>query len=82
MKKVKLVLIAVAILLSVGGAFATRAHSSCQNNPQYYFNGATYLPAGQEGLDYICEGGGNTCTYYQVSGGYAACVPGQYTPAD
>lgn len=80
MKKIKLALMATAILLSVGGAFATKLHSDCTGNVQYYFNGTSYIQAGVYGYNYICmDGPSSTCTYYILNGSYAACQPGVYT---
>lgn len=76
MKKVKFFLIATAILVSVGGAFATRAHMDCRYNPQFYWNGEAFIPAGTEGVNFACEGGAGTCTYIQVGNNWQACQTG------
>jgi uncharacterized protein DUF6520 len=77
MKKIKLAIMVTAILLSVGGAFATKLNQACAGAPQYYWNGAGMIPAGVMGWDYYCaHDNGSTCTYYQVAGGYAACQLG------
>jgi hypothetical protein len=80
MKKVKLAIMATAILLSVGGAFATGLHFDCRFSPQYHLSGGVYLPAGQYGVDYFCQGSASTCTYIKVGTNYQACQPGVYTP--
>jgi hypothetical protein len=78
MKKVKLIIMAAAIFLSVGGAFATGYKFDCRFNPQYYNNGAGYIPAGQIGVDYACMDGIGTCTYIQVGQNWQSCQPGVY----
>jgi len=81
MKKIKLAIMATAILLSVGGAFATGLRYDCRFSPQFYFTSGGYLPAGQYGVQYICEGGLGNCTYIQVGNNWQACQAGTYTPA-
>lgn len=76
MKKVKFMFIALAILLSIGGAFATRPSLDCRFSPQFYKVGSSYSPAGQEGVNYICNQGPGICTFVQVGSNYAACQTG------
>jgi hypothetical protein len=78
MKKVKLIIMAAAIFLSVGGAFATGYKFDCRFNPQFYFSGGAYLPAGTLGVDYACLNSGQTCTYIQVGPNWQACQIGTY----
>ncbi|HMH20303.1 MAG TPA: DUF6520 family protein [Puia sp.] len=80
MKRIKLIIMSSAILLSIGGAFATNRHQDCRYATQYVFNGGTYVYAGEAGYNYVCMGNGGNCTYYQVAGGYALCQTGTYTP--
>jgi hypothetical protein len=80
MKKIKFSIMTLAILLSIGGAFATRPHFDCRTATQYYFNGASYLPAGAFGVDYICQGQVGTCTYTCASNVYTPCQFGEYVP--
>ena len=82
MKRIKIVIISTAILLSIGGAFATNRHQDCRYATQYWFNGIGYIPAGTAGFNYVCMGTFGTCTYYQVAGGYALCTQGSYTPVN
>ena len=80
MKKAKFGFIAMAILLSVGGAFATRAHMDCRYAEQFYKVGSSYVPAGVEGTNYICETSpASSCTYIQVGNNYQLCETGFYT---
>jgi len=79
MKKVKLAIITTAILLSIGGAFATKLNQVCAGHPQFYYNGSGWSPAGTMGWDYYCQDSPSTCTYYQVAGGFAGCSQGSYT---
>ena len=66
MKKIKVAMISMAILLAVGGAFATQEDPACASAPQFYrigFN--TYLEAGELGTDYTCLTDIGVCTYYR-----------------
>lgn len=81
MKKIKLIIMTLAILLSIGGAFATRPHYDCTFSTQYFWNGSGYSPAGTFGISFICMAGVNSCTYVLVNGGYTQCRVGTYTAA-
>ena len=78
MKKIKLAFIAMAILVSIGGAFATRSRIDCRYSLQYYQVGSSFVPAGEIGVNYVCEVGPGICTFYQVGSNYAACQTGTY----
>jgi len=66
MKKLKLTLIVIAVVASIGGAFASKSRcAACQYSQQYYRFGSGYLPAGEFGYDYACAQITGTCTYYQ-----------------
>lgn len=79
MKKVKWSLMSLAVLFSICAAFATRPRFDCSNMTQYYFQGGIYLEAGTEGIDYQCETGTGTCTYYTADGiHYFTCALGQF----
>src|SRR5579859_5082641 len=94
MKKIKIAAMPAAILLALILAWTTRQPPLGSKNPppgsknfdctgvqNYYFNGTSYLPVGQFGVNYYCAEGGDVCTYYKVSQGvYAACRLGAYTP--
>jgi hypothetical protein len=77
MKRIKLVLICIAIMLALGTAFATRPCQSCIYSDQYYFNGYTYVYAGEFGYDYYCLQFGGTCTYYRP---YPFTQPNYFLP--
>jgi hypothetical protein len=62
MKKIKLMIMSLAILASVGGAFATRPGGDCRTAQQYYFAGG-YSPTGVWGTNYVCDQSTNVCTY-------------------
>jgi len=80
MKKIKLIVMSLAVLLSIGGAFAFRAPQPSWGI--YYWNGSQYLPAGTMGLNYWCSSSSNTCTYsFQGFNVYTPYITGaQYTP--
>ncbi|HEX9510730.1 MAG TPA: DUF6520 family protein [Puia sp.] len=80
MKKIKLIIMTLAILLSIGGAFATRPHYDCTFSTQYYWTGSGYMPAGQFGVNFACLQSANSCSYVLVSGQYVQCRVGTYTP--
>jgi hypothetical protein len=86
MKKIKVAMISMAIILAVGGAFATRPKLDCTDFQQYYrFGLNTYLEAGQFGDDYICLTSVGVCTYYKPfpdshPNFYAPCRNGIYWP--
>jgi hypothetical protein len=84
MRKIRMICIAVAITLSVGGAFAKKAAScfACTNFPQYWYDGANYLTASQYGVIYYCEDEPGVCTWYKPNpfqpNYYAPCREGRY----
>ena len=83
MKRIKLILIGSAILLGVGGAWASSC-DICEVYQQYKFNGVTYVPVGEYGYDWYCQSAAQTCTWYQPNpmnpNTYLPCRTGQYTP--
>jgi hypothetical protein len=82
MNKIKLALIATAILVSIGGAFATRPCLQCEGFIQYIPSGSGYVEVGEFGVDFDCDWSGSTCTYYKPDPGmpnyYAPCHIGSY----
>jgi len=80
MKKVKWTLMSLAVIISVGGAFANRVHNqSCSTDTQYYYAGGVYSDAGVEGTNYVCDAGSGTCTYYTTDKiHYYSCQNGLY----
>lgn len=83
MKKIKWTFMSLAILIAVGGAFATRPHWDCSQMTQYHLVGGTYVQAGVEGIDYICATGSEACTYYTSDGiHYFQCQVGSYCTAN
>ena len=85
MSKIKMAFVAIAILAAVGGAFATRPCVQCEHSTQYYYNGMGYIDAGLYGVDFLCAGTADVCTYYQPNPAgqpnyYAPCHIGLYSP--
>jgi hypothetical protein len=78
MNKIKMTFMALAILLSVGGALATRPHHT--GDSVWYWNGNTYIPAGSYMQDYICMSSPNTCTYSFDGATYTPYQQGNYAP--
>ena len=79
MKKVKWLFIAMAIVFSIGGAFATRSRIDCTNSPQYYQVGSQYVAAGQSGVDYVCwYDPAASCTWVKIGNNFALCQTGDF----
>ena len=64
MKKIKIVLNAIAITIAIAGAIATR-YCMQNNTSQYIPDNNTFKPAGEFGIDYNCYDSKNTCTFYR-----------------
>jgi hypothetical protein len=84
MNKIKWTLLTFAILISIGGAFASRPHARLST--LYYFDGSGYMPVGQLGVTYVCESSTSVCTYTYSGGVYtpyqtlSSYTPIQVTP--
>jgi hypothetical protein len=65
MKKIKLVLMTLAVIIAVGGALATTRVTACSDRPQFYQAFGYFFPAGQYGEDYYCVQSSGYCTWYQ-----------------
>ena len=82
MKRIKFMIMTLAIALSIGGAFATSPRvlqTGCEGATQYYYNGSGYVLAGKIGVNYICATPSSaTCTYYKVGTTYVPCMWGTY----
>ena len=65
MKKFKIAICTLAIVLAVGGAFASNFKKPCDTSANYYWNGVTYVDAGIFGVDYACNTNSATCTYWR-----------------
>jgi Family of unknown function (DUF6520) len=76
MNKIKFSIMTLAILLSIGGAFATRPHYDCRTATQYYLAGGAYNPAGKYGVNYICQSATAVCTYTFNGVSYVPCTNG------
>lgn len=59
-----MMLIAVAVVVSIGGAFASR-QSGCEFSTQYRQSGSSYVEAGVYGFDFVCVSNPGICTYYK-----------------
>lgn len=85
MKKIKVILNAIAILGAIGGAFATWYCKTCEESVQYIPMNNYYHPAGEFGVDYNCFFSSHACTFYYTdstnrSGFLIPCREGTYTP--
>lgn len=65
MKRIRMILLCLAVLISVVAAFSTQPMQNCTSSEQYFYNGFTYIPAGDFGYDYFCLGQSGICTYYK-----------------
>jgi Family of unknown function (DUF6520) len=71
MKRIKWTIMTLAIVLSVGSAFTTRLYSDTRAQSNlYYWNGNTYMPAGQFGVNYFCQTSSSICTYSRSGNTY------------
>lgn len=80
MKKIRWVMLSVAIATAIGAAMATSPKAPCSSLPQYYKSGDQFYPAGIEGYDYECQFDHfGTCTYYydDATGTYKPCKSGK-----
>ncbi len=65
MKKMKVILMSVAILGAVTSAFTTRPKVNCVDMPQWYEDTSGWHEAGEIGRNYACTLAPQlTCTYY------------------
>ena len=77
--KVKWIVMPLAIIVSVCGAFATRPHFDCSQDTQYRLVGGVYQQAGTLGVTYTCTQGTSACTYYTTDMiHYFQCQVGTY----
>lgn len=68
MKKIKWTTMTLAVVLGIGASFAFRPKPLASG--LYYYNGFGYVPAGTEGVTYVCEESANVCTYILQNGVY------------
>lgn len=82
MKRIRVILMTVAIIIAVSTAFATSYVPPCENQQQWYLGpDSVYHPAGTSGVNYTCDiMPGNTCTYVLVGSDFVTCVVGSYRP--
>ena len=80
MKKIKIILVSVAVATGIGGAFATPRCQACTFYDQYRYNNGSYEPAGVFGVTYICTSAADVCTYYRPypSSPFLPCKSGGY----
>jgi hypothetical protein len=84
MKKLRIVLLAVAVVTAIGGAFATTEQVPCTFYQQYRKIGPnSYIYAGDYGVNYLCIQSVGICTYYKPNPfveSYTHCRLGQFQP--
>ncbi len=80
MKRIKVIIMTLAILLSIGGAFATRPDNDCMNHAQYHKVGGAYIASGIYGYNFDCTQSSNSCSYWlnPNTGQYEQCRIGDY----
>ena len=65
MKKIKVTIMTLAILLSIGGDFATKiGDSPCYGTTQYHKVGSSYNACGTIGVNFDCIFSSDVCTYW------------------
>lgn len=77
MKRIKIVLNALAITIAVAGAFATRFYMHENEKPQYIPVNNAYKPAGDFGINYNCCDSNIVCTFYKPD---SVARPNEYLP--
>jgi len=87
MKKIKFMLLGAAVLIAFSSAIATRPNYDCSYATLYYFNGATYVEAGEFGYDFTCLNYPGVCTWYKPDpifhpDSYAPCHLGRFVGGD
>ena len=84
MRKIKIALITTAVIVSIGGAFASRPRlDPCELANQYRLTSTGYkLIIGVYGYNYYCVDDAGVCTYYKPNPSseiYYPCRWGLYT---
>jgi hypothetical protein len=84
MKRIKFLLISIAIVTALGSSFATRVKAPCEFMTQYRLYNGSYVLAGTYGLDYLCTGTLDVCTWYKPwpTSSWTPCRAGTYIPAE
>lgn len=77
------ILITIVALMAAINTHAQQCFD-CTTEYLYYFNGSAYVPAGDYGWDFYCNGTIGICVYYRPDpvynpGHYAPCKYGTYT---
>ncbi|HXD76590.1 MAG TPA: hypothetical protein VN616_02220 [Puia sp.] len=81
MKKIKWTIMAFVIAAGICSAFATRPRPVTSG--LYYYNGQQYLPAGTEGINFVCITSPEICTYILSGGRYVPYeTMATYTPVN
>jgi hypothetical protein len=80
MKRVKITLISLAIFTALTTAYATKECQACVYYQQYILVNNGFVPAGNDGTDYICWDQSGVCTWYKPSNNYVPCKTGTYLP--
>ena len=79
MKRIKITIMTLAIIFSIGAAFGTKPPQDCTASTQYFQSGGNYLNAGVMGVNYACVGTIGVCTYTKSGNTYTGCQAGTYT---
>jgi hypothetical protein len=87
MKRLRIILTAIALMLGIGGSIALAEESDppCSYQQQYYKVNFSFVPAGTLGLHYACVVAPYPCTYYLPDpvlqpNNYVPCRQGVYIP--
>ena len=83
MRKIRILLMSLAVIAAVSTALAGKPDPFCDDYPQYYVTAYGYAPAGDFGINYFCWDGAGVCTYYRPDpfnhpNTYLPCKPGQF----
>lgn len=80
MKKIKWMIMTLAIVFSVCAAFATRPKLAGDGQLYHMLSNGAFIAAGTFGVDYFCPDSPNTCTYTFDGAHYWPYMSGDYTP--
>jgi hypothetical protein len=85
MKKFRTIVLATAILAGIGSSMAFKSYCwDCRYATQYVQKGGSggyFVPAGEEGIQYICIQAPQTCTYWNPTSPGAPPMVGQANTA-
>jgi hypothetical protein len=85
MKKIRLFMLATAIVAGITSAFTITSDPPCASVQQYYKQNGYFFEAGSFGQEYECLDVADVCTFYKPNpaaypNSYLPCREGIYSP--